>query len=58
MAAFTLTNTSGILVPIATTVRPTTRGVSPSRNANEALPRTNPSAPRYNKTREAIIQSQ
>ena len=36
-----------MLVPIATTVSSTTRGVSPSRSASDALPRTNPSAPKY-----------
>ena len=57
-AAFTLTITSGILVPIATTVRPTTKGVRPKRSASDELPLTKPSAPKYRRTSDAIIHSQ
>jgi hypothetical protein len=39
------TNSSGLPVPKATTVKPTTNGVTPKRSANAELPRTRPSAP-------------
>ena len=42
---------SGLLVPYATTVNPTSNGVTPSRTASEAPPRTSHSAPKYRDTR-------
>ena len=43
--AWTVTASSGALVPNATTVRPTTRGVTPKTVARRAAPRTRISAP-------------
>ena len=52
-AAVELTISSGVLVPYATTVSPTSSGVTPSRTASDAPPRTSHSAPKYRATRPA-----
>ena len=45
MAAFILTRSSGMLVPIETIVRPITSALMPKRFANDEAPNTSPSAP-------------
>lgn len=53
-AAMTLTAISGELVPKATTVKPTTRGVIPAVTAILDAPRTRISAPPVNKIKPII----
>lgn len=51
LEASTLTSSSGIEVPKATTVRPTTIALTPSSRASREAPRTRPSAPPYSSSR-------
>jgi hypothetical protein len=57
MLDITLTESSGALVPYATTVKPTTRAEIPNERANREAPLTSQSAPRTRRTKPTMRRS-